>query len=70
MTIRYSDLAKLKHAKMIARECSCFIVEKGELDKTKYLLYRENKYGANVLIGSNSTIDAMLERVKKAAKAE
>ena len=41
MVAQYQDLTKLKHAKMIAKEGGCFIVEKGGYDDKEFLLYRE-----------------------------
>ena len=68
MVAQCQDLTKLRHAKMIAKEGGCFIVEKGGYDDKVYILYRENKHGPNVKIGSNKTIDGILRRTKTATK--
>lgn len=70
MVATYNDITKLKHAKMIAKEGGCFIVERGEYDNKEFILYRENKYGLNVRIGKRSTIDGILSLVKKATATE
>jgi len=61
MTRLYTDLAKFKQAKFIAKEGNCFIVDKGK----EYLLYR---IGAvkNTFIGKRTTCDGILDLVKKA----
>lgn len=66
MVAKYTDATKLRHAKMIAKEGGCFIVERGDYDNKEFILYRENKYGPNVRIGKRSTIDGILSLVKKA----
>ncbi len=68
MVAIYTDATKLKHAKMIAKEGGCFILERGDYDNREYILYRENKHGPNVKIGSNKTIDGILRRTKAATK--
>lgn len=70
MVATYSDNMKLKHAKIIAKEGGCFIVERGDYDNKEYILYRENKYGPNIRIGKRSTIDRILSLVKKATATE
>lgn len=70
MVATYSELTKLKHAKAIAKEGGCFIVERGDYDNKEFILYRENKYGPNVRIGKRSTIDGILSLVKKATATE
>lgn len=37
MVAQYADLTKLRHAKMIAKEGGCFIVEKGGYDNKEFL---------------------------------
>ena len=66
MVAAYADLTKLKHAKTIAREGGCFIVERGDYDNKEFILYRNNDFGLNVRIGKRSTIDGILSLVKKA----
>lgn len=66
MVAAYADLTKLKHAKTIAREGGCFIVERGDYDNKEFILYRNNNFGPNVCIGKRSTIDGILSLVKKA----
>lgn len=66
MVAKYTDATKLNHAKMIAKEGGCFIVERGNYDNKEFILYRENKFGPNVRIGKRSTIDGILSLVKKA----
>lgn len=70
MVATYTDATKLKHAKTIAREGGCFIVERGNYDNKEYILYRENKFGSNVRIGKRSTIDGILSLTKKATATE
>lgn len=65
MVMQYCDLNKLKHAKLIAKEHGCFVVEKGGYNDKKYLLYRECK-PANVFIGRRSSVDGILKLVKVA----
>jgi hypothetical protein len=59
-------LTKLKHAKTIAREGGCLIVERGDYDNKEFILYRNNDFGPNVRIGKRSTIEGILSLVKKA----
>lgn len=66
MVATYQDLTKLKHAKMIAKEGRCFIVERGGYDNKEYILYRENKFGPNHRIGKRLTVEGILSLVKKA----
>jgi len=66
MVVKYSDATKFNHAKMIAREGGCFIVERGNYDKKEFILYRENKFGPNLRIGKRSTVEGILSLVKKA----
>lgn len=70
MAATYSDHMKLKHAKIIAKEGGCFIVERADCDNKEFILYRENKYGPNIRIGKRSTIDGILSLVKKATATE
>ena len=70
MVATYQDLTKLKHAKMIAKEGGCFIVERGDYDNKEFVLYRENKYGTNVRIGKRSTVEGILSLTKKATNYE
>lgn len=65
MVANYSDTTKLKHAKMIAKEGGCFIVERGGYDNKEYLLYRECS-PRNVFVGKRSSIAGILALVKKA----
>ena len=65
MVANYSDTTKLKHAKMIAKEGKCFIVERGGYDNKEFILYRECS-PRNIRIGKRSTIDGILSLVKKA----
>jgi len=65
MVAAYSELTKLKHAKAIAREGRCFIVEMGGYDNKKFLLYRECT-PRNVLVGKRSSVDGILALTKKA----
>lgn len=66
MVATYSDITKLKHAKAIAKEGRCFIVERGNYDNKEFILYRENPHGPNLRIGKRSTVDGILSLVKKA----
>ena len=70
MVATYNDITKLKHAKMIAKEGGCFIVERGDCDNKEYILYRENKFGPNHRIGKRSTVEGILSLTKKAAATE
>lgn len=70
MVANYSDAAKLKHAKIIAKEGGCFIVECGDCDNKEFILYRNNNFGPNVRIGKRSTIDGILSLTKKATATE
>jgi len=70
MVANYSDTTKLKHAKMIAKQGSCFIVERGGYDNKEFILYRENLHGSNFRIGKRSTINGILSLVKKATATE
>lgn len=70
MVAKYQDTTKLEHAKMIAKEGGCFIVERGDYDNKEYILYRENKFGPNIRIGKRSTIDGILSLTKKATATE
>lgn len=65
MVATYSDATKLKHAKIIAKEGGCFIVERG----TEYLLYRECS-PRNVFVGKRASIAGILALVKKATATE
>ena len=67
MVAQYADLTKLKHAKMIAKEGGCFIVEKGNYDNKEYLLYREC-LPRNVFIGKRSTVEGILKLTKKVCR--
>jgi hypothetical protein len=69
MVAQYSELMKLKHAKMIAKEGRCFIVEMGGYDNKKFLLYRECS-PRNVLVGKRSSVDGILSLAKKATNFE
>lgn len=66
MVAKYTDATKLNHAKMIAKEGGCFIVERGDYDNKEFILYRNNNFGPNVRIGKRLTIDGILSLVKKA----
>lgn len=66
MVATYSETTKLKHAKIIAKEGGCFILERGGYDNKEFILYRENPHGENIRIGKRSTIDGILSLVKKA----
>jgi hypothetical protein len=65
MVATYQDITKLKHAKTIAKEGACFIVERGDYDNKVYLLYRECS-PRNVLVGKRSTVEGIFSLVKKA----
>jgi hypothetical protein len=69
MVAARSDETKLKHAKMIAKDCKCFIVERGNYDNKEFILYRECS-PRNIRIGKRSTIDGILSLVKKATATE
>lgn len=69
MVATYADITKLKHAKTIAKENGCFIVERGDYDNKIYLLYRECS-PRNVLVGKRSTIAGILSLAKKATATE
>ena len=69
MVATYSDATKLKHAKTIAKEGKCFIVERGDIGERYYLLYRECS-PRNVLVGKRSSIAGILAFVKKATATE
>lgn len=68
MTVTYTDLTKLKHAKAIAKEVGYFILEKGGYDNKEYILYREMKHAPNVRIGKRTTVEGILKLTKKATK--
>jgi len=70
MVAAYSDLTKLKHAKAIAKQGGCFIVERGGYDNKEFILYRENPHGSNFRIGKRSTVDGILSLTKKATATE
>ncbi len=65
MVATYQDITKLKHAKMIAHEGKCFIVERGSYDNKIFLLYRECQ-PRNVLVGKRSSVEGILSLTKKA----
>lgn len=65
MVANYSDTTKLKHAKMIAKQGGCFIVERGGYDNKEFILYRENPHGSNFRIGKRSTIDGICRWLRK-----
>jgi len=65
MVATYSDSTKLKHAKIIAKEGGCFIVERGGHEDKFYLLYRQCE-PRNFLVGKRSSIDGILTLAKKA----
>ena len=69
MVATYADLTKLRHAKMIAKEGGCFIVEKGGYDNKEFLLYRECQ-PRNVFVGKRSTVEGILSLTKKATNFE
>lgn len=66
MVATYSDATKLKHAKAIAKENNCFIVERGDYDNKEYILYRKVEFAPNQRVGKRSSIDGILSFVKKA----
>ena len=68
MVAKYTDATKLKHAKMIANEGGCFIVEKGGYDNKEFLLYRECQ-PRNVFIVKRSTVEGILKLTKKATNS-
>lgn len=70
MVAIYTDATKLKHAKTIAKEGGCFIVEKGGYDNKEYILYRNNNFGPNVRIGKRSSVEGILSLTKKATNFE
>lgn len=65
MVANYSDITKLKHAKMIAKEGGCFILERGNVGERYYLLYRLCE-PRNILVGKRSSIAGILALVNKA----
>jgi hypothetical protein len=65
MVATYADLTKLRHAKTIAKEGGCFIVEKGGYDNKEFLLYRECE-PKNVCVGRRSSVEGILALTKKA----
>ena len=65
MVAVYHDLTKLKHAKAIAKEGGCFIIEKGGYDDKVYILYRECQ-PRNVFVGKRSSVEGILSLTKKA----
>lgn len=67
MVAQYQDLTKLRHAKMIAKEGGCFIVEKGGYDNKEFLLYRECQ-PRNVFVGKRSTVEGILSLTKKVCR--
>lgn len=69
MVSAYSDATKLQHAKIIAKEGKCFIVERGEVRARYWLLYRECS-PRNVLVGKRASIAGILVLVKKATATE
>jgi hypothetical protein len=69
MIATYSDMTKLKHAKMIAKEGGCFILEKGGYDDKEFLLYRECQ-PRNVFVGKRSCVEGILSLTKKATNFE
>jgi hypothetical protein len=68
MVARYSDAVKLQHAKAIAKENNCFVVEKLVKAKKVYLLYRIWQ-PRNIFVGRRSTIDGILSLVKTSAES-
>ena len=69
MVATYQDITKLKHAKTIAKEGGCFIVERGGYDDKIFLLYRECQ-PRNVLVGKRSSVGGILSLTKKATNFE
>lgn len=78
MVARYSDATKLKHAKFLAKQGRCFIVEKVEQVRNKlgqminqkvWLLYREGE-PRNVFIAKRSSIAGIYSAVVKATAHE
>jgi hypothetical protein len=69
MVAKYTDATKLSHAKMIAKEGGCFIVERGGCDDKIFLLYRECQ-PRNVLVGKRSSVEGILSLTKKATNFE
>lgn len=71
MVSQYSDITKLAHAKQIARDGGCFVVELPVYDKdgfrcgSKFLLYREST-PKNQLVGKRQSVGSLLIFVKKA----
>jgi hypothetical protein len=71
MVSQYSDLTKLAHAKQIAKQGGCFIVEVPQRDKygfrigTKFLLYRECQ-PKNQFVGKRSDVNGIYHLAKKA----
>lgn len=65
MVAIYNELTKLKHAKQIAKDGGCFIVECGNIESRFYLLYRECQ-PRNVFVGKRSSIDGILKLAKVA----
>jgi hypothetical protein len=68
MVKRYSASTKLSHAKAIAKQGGCFIVEKGGCDDKVYILYREN-LPRNVTVGRRKSVEGILMLAKKATTA-
>lgn len=64
MVATYQNITKLKHAKIIANEHGCFVVEKGEPCKRVYIVYRR-LHDRNTKLGARTSIDGLLKFVKK-----
>lgn len=62
MVARYTPATQLHHAKIIAKEAGCFIIE---IRPTGYVLYREAS-PKNQRIGKRATEAGILALVKKA----
>ncbi len=72
MVANYSDATKLKHARQIAKDGGCFVVERTEkikgktgglVDRIYWLLYRVAE-PRNVYIGKRTSIGGLLALVK------
>lgn len=72
MVTQYSDATKLEHAKTIAKEGGCFVVERsdGNGGMKFWLLYRETiATQRNAYIGRRASISGLLALVKKAVQS-
>lgn len=59
MCRRHSPLQQLIEAKQIARDHGYFVVERAAKNGVRYLLYRQNRFGANTYIGQRASCEAI-----------